>query len=468
MEGSDTMKTQHRIVKISRLGLVLLLAGVMAAAAPKMLAQTGSASKLQTEVASKLSHDKLLQGQNIMVNANGSQITLSGTVATQQQWQEAESVTANVSGVRTILNDLRIAGQGNASQGNTGQAVQSQNSPAEKYATESDQMAPPPPPDAAQPQEPPTPATPANGMSEAGNPPPPPPDQANQTGQNSGQQARPSYQGTYQGNGYRGQSYGAGYGSAYGAQNPQNGNQYNNESRYAPPPQPSGPVAVPAGTLLQIRTVEPLDSAHLQPGEGFDATVARDVWQGNVLAIPRGATVMGVVVEAKQPQGKLGGKPHMDLQITSLNLGGRTYRLDTNVWSSVGPNKAGYTVSNTATGGLLGAIIGGIIGRGAGAAVGAGVGAMAGLGASSATKGPHIYIPSEAVLNFHLNRPVTVQPVSWEEARRMAENVPQLQTRPGYGRRYPRPYSYGYASPPPYYYGAYPYYGPSYYFGLGW
>lgn len=458
-EGSDTMKTQHRILKISRLGVVLLLAGMMAAATPQMFAQTGTASKLQTTVASKLSHNKLLQGQNIMVNANGSQITLSGTVATQQQWQEAESVTANVNGVRTILNNLRIAGQGQDGQS---QAAQSQNSPAENYATESDQMAPPPPPDAAQPQEPPTPATPSNGMNEAGNPPPPPPDQ---TSQSTGQQARPAYEG----NSYRGQSYGAGYGAQNSQDyNSQTYNENSNQSRYAPAPQPSGPVAVPAGTLLQIRTVEPLDSAHLQPGQAFDATVARDVWQGNVLAIPRGATVMGVVVEANQPQGKLGGKPHMDLQITSLNLGGQTYRLDTNVWSSVGPNKAGYTASNTATGGLLGAIIGGIIGRGAGAAVGAGVGAMAGLGASSATKGPHIYIPSEAVLNFHLNRPVTVQPVSWEEARRMAENVPQLQTRPRYGRRYPHPYPYGYAYPPPYYYAPYPYYGPSYYFGLGW
>jgi hypothetical protein len=444
-----------------RLGLVLLLAGVVAAGAPRVFAQAGVNSELQAKVATKLSHNKLLQGQNIMVNASGSQVTLSGTVQTPKQWQEAESVTANVGGVRTILNNLTIA-------------EQSQGGPSQGYGNQgynaNDQMAPPPPPDAQDAPAPAPPMSPSYSMSDAGNPPPPPPDQQmsrggqmSQGGQNYGQQARPEYPG-----GTRGESYGAGY----GAQNYQgyNQNPYDNQRQYAPPPQQaSGPVSVPAGTLLQVRTVEPLDSAHLQPGQRFDATVANDIWQGNVLAIPRGAELQGVVVDAEQPQGKLGGKPHMELRLVSLNMGGQIYRLNTNVWSGVGANKAGYTAGNTVTGGLLGAIVGGIIGRGAGAAVGAGLGAMTGLGVSSATKGPQIYIPSEAVLNFHLAEPVRVQPVSWQEARRLSSNVPQLQTRPMYGRRYVRPYPYGYAYPPPYYYQPYPYYGPMYYsFGMGW
>lgn len=426
-----------------------MLAGVLPmAAGPGAIAQTGVNSGLQAEVASKLSHDPLLQGQNIMVNANGSQVTLSGRVQTEKQWQQAETVAANVSGVRTILNNLTIADQ----------ASQNPGSQPQSYGNASDQMAPPPPPDAQQPQAAPTPGSPSNAMNDAGNPPPPPPDQqASQNQQSYGQQPRPEYQG----NGYPGQSYGSGYGAPE--------YQGYNQNGPAPPPQPSEPVAIPAGTLLQIRTVEPLDSGRVQAGQMFDATVATDVWEGNVLAIPRGATLTGIVVQAEQPQGKLGGKPQMDLQLTSLNLSGRIYRLNTGVWSSVGPDKAGYTASNTVTGGLLGAIVGGIIGRGPGAAVGAGLGAMTGLGASSATKGPRIYIPSEAVLDFHLAAPVTVQPVSWEEARRLASSVPQLQIRPMYGRRYMRPYPYGYGYPPPYYSSPYPYWGPSYYsFGWSW
>lgn len=438
------MNTHREFAKLQRLGMVVLLAGTMAAAAPVVFAQTSANSGLQSEVASRLSHDKVLSGQNIMVNTDGAQVTLSGTVQNEQQWQEAETVAANVKGVRTILNNLTIAGQ---------------NNPGQASSASQNELAPPPPPDAEQPQTPATPETSVNGMSDAGNPPPPPPDQqSSEPSQTSGQQVRPEYQGQ-------------GYGAGYGAQNYQGYNQgqspYGNQNQYAPPPeQVSGPVSVPEGTLLQVRTVETLDSGRLQPGQMFDATVASDVWEGNVLAIPRGATLQGVIVEAAQPKGRLGGKPQLDLRITALSMGGQTYRLDTNVWTSVGPDKAGYSVGNAATGGLLGAIVGGIIGRGPGAAVGAGLGAMTGLGLSSATKGPRIYIPSEAVLNFHLTRPVTVQPVSWEEARRLASNVPQLQTRPIYGYRQPYPYGYAYSYP---YYAPYPYYGPTYYsFGMGW
>ena len=444
------MNRQRRILKLSSLGLVVLLAGVVAAATPKAFAQSTGATQmsssnphLQAEIASKLSRNKVLRGQNISVTVSGSQATLSGTVQTRKQWQEAETVTANVRGVRTILNNLTIAGQ-------------NLNSP----------MQAPPAPDLQQPPAPPTPQSPPSAMSDTGNPPPPPPDQASQSNQGYGQpsqQPRPEYQGReYQGNGYPSQSYGTGYGA-------QNYSPNNSQNGYAPPPQQSsGPVAVPAGTLLQIRLIEPLDSAHLKPGQIFDATVASDVWEGNVLAIPRGAMLRGVVVHATDPKGKLGGKSHLALQLTSLNMGGQSYRLDTNLWSGVGPNKAGYTASNTVTGGLLGAIIGGIIGRGPGAAVGAGLGAMTGLGVSSATKGPRIYIPSEAVLNFHLANTLAVQPVSWQEARRMAANMPQVQIHHMYRRYPPRPYPYGYMYRP-YYYAPYPYYGPSYYyFGVGW
>jgi hypothetical protein len=59
-------------------------------------------------------------------------------------------------------------------------------------------------------------------------------------------------------------------------------------------------------------------------------------------------------------------------------------------------------------GAALGAIIGGLAGGGKGAAIGATVGAGAGTGVSAATKGQQIKLPSETVLNFQLQSPVTV------------------------------------------------------------
>ena len=68
----------------------------------------------------------------------------------------------------------------------------------------------------------------------------------------------------------------------------------------------------------------------------------------------------------------------------------------------------------------MGAIIGGAIGRGEGAAIGAVAGGGAGAAASAASSGPGVWIPAEALVSFHLAAPVTVQPVTQQEAARLA------------------------------------------------
>ncbi len=230
-------------------------------------------------------------------------------------------------------------------------------------------------------------------------------------------------------------------------------------------PQPvSGPVMLPSGTLLNVRTSEPLDARKLQVGTMFQATVANDVYQGSVLAIPRGAVLTGQVTGVKKP-GDLAGKSGLQLQITSLSLGGQTYALTTDAWTGEGPGKGGYSAANTAGGAAFGALLGAVFGGGPGAAVGAVAGGATGLAASAATKGPQVLIPPEAVLNFHLASPVTVTPVSYQEAQRLQASIPQqpvLRRRPVYV--VPGPYyGYVYPYPYPYYYGPrYPYYYPRY------
>jgi hypothetical protein len=235
---------------------------------------------------------------------------------------------------------------------------------------------------------------------------------------------------------------------------------------YPPQPayqEPSGPVTVPAGTLLSVRTSEVLDSHRAQVGTMFQATVANDVYQGNVLAIPRGAVLTGKVTGIRKP-GDLAGKPGLQLHITSLNLGGQSYPLTTDTWTGEGPGKGGYSTANTAGGAAFGATLGAIFGGGPGAAIGAMAGGVTGLAASAATKGPQVVIPPEALLSFHLATPITVTPVSYQEAQRLQASVapqqPELRRRPVYA--YPYLYYYGYAYPYPY---PYPYvYRPGYYY----
>ncbi|HEX3435402.1 MAG TPA: BON domain-containing protein [Pseudacidobacterium sp.] len=223
--------------------------------------------------------------------------------------------------------------------------------------------------------------------------------------------------------------------------------------------QPSGPVTIPEGTLLNVRTSEPLDARRVQIGSMFQATVANDIFSGNVLAIPRGAVVTGQVVDV-QKSGDLAGKSGLQLQITSLQLGGQAYSLATDAWKANAPNKAGYSAGNTVGGAALGAMIGAIAGGGPGAAIGAVAGGTTGLAASAATKGPQVVIPPEAMLSFHLVTPVMVTPVSYQEAQRLADSVqpqqPRLMRRPAYmAAPYPYPYYYPYYYGPGYYYNRY-------------
>ncbi len=320
-------------------------------------------------------------------------------------------------------------------QGNWGQAgpppdAQNGQIPPQDGAAQSDDQGPPQYPGQAPDQSPgQTPGQPT------GQPPSQYPNQGPRAGQGYGQAPRPAYQPNSQNRPYA----------------------YQGQSAAPPPaPPPSGPVTLNAGMLLSIRTSEPLDSRKAKPGDYFQGTLAQGVFVGNVLAIPRGAQVTGRIVDVKKP-GELKGGASMALQLTNLNLGGNSYALATDVFSTGSPGKGGYTASNTVGAAALGAVIGAVAGGGPGAAIGAVAGTGVGLGASAATSGPRSIVPPEAILTFHLAAPATVQPVSYQEASELSAST----APPPPDRRYgPAPYGYapgGYPPPPPPGYAPYPY-----------
>jgi hypothetical protein len=398
--------------------------------------QISQDSQIESDVINAINASPTLQSEHIVAATAQGVVTLYGQVTSEQVRKQAESTVAQVKGVARVNNKLQIAGS----------------QPAD--AMQAGGMAGPPPADdessnqAGQPDQ----STQQNVQSGGAQ---------NQPYPSNGQPAaRPQYQ--------PGQSQ-PGYGApppAYAQQPPQSGGQqYGAPQQQAPQysgPYDPTPVTIPQGTLLQLRTAEPLDSKHAENGTLFQLTVIRDVYVGSRLAIPRGATVHGVVMDSRQ-SGDLGGSPELALRLLSIDLGGRNYKLVSDEFKVRGPNKAGYSASNIVGGAGLGAIIGAIAGRGAGAAIGAAVGATAGTAVSAATPGPRAWIPAEALVTFHLVEPVTVVPVTPGEAQRLAQSVtpggPNLYRRgPGYGA------GYGYAAPPPYplpppppYPAAYPY-----------
>jgi hypothetical protein len=226
----------------------------------------------------------------------------------------------------------------------------------------------------------------------------------------------------------------------------------NGQPGYAPPVyggQEAGiNVTVPIGALLRIRINQTLTSASAKAGDSFDGIVVSDIVAGGVVAIPRGASVHGIVVNAKK-SGALVGRGELSLQVTQVTLGGRVYPIVSEVWGHNGGDKTVQSVNNTAAGGAIGALFGAAAGGGKGAAIGAGVGGALGLGSSAASGGGQVFVPSEGLLTFHLAQPTAIATVSQAEMNRLAQGVPQPQQQ--LIRRYPPPYR------GPVYYRPYPY-----------
>jgi len=418
---------------------IMAWAGVAMLCAAAAIAQdSGTANgprtdgQIEMDVVQALDASQALKNDLITAATIQGKVTLSGTVSSQASKDLAGSIAGHVNGVSKVNNNLQVGNPQDA-QDASQYAAPAPDGDAQAMSDNAQQGAAPQPqaPPDQQPypqaQQQPYPQGQAQQEPYPNYPPPPPP-----------QQGRPAYQGQYQG------QYQGPYQGQYPQQPPAPGYQL-----------PTGPITLPAGTLLQVRTAEAVDNKHAAEGTPVQFTVIRDVNVGGVLAIPRGATVHGVVSGSKKA-GELSGSPELALALTSLDLGGQNYPLASDQFGVKGPDKTGRTVGNVFGGALLGAIIGGAVGRGAGAAIGAGAGAAAGTAASAATPGPNVWIPAEALVTFHLQEPITVQPVTAQEAQRLAQGLypggPTLYRRPpppyGYAGRAYAPY---YAYPPVYY-----------------
>src|ERR1700724_3858362 len=174
---------------------------------------------------------------------------------------------------------------------------------------------------------------------------------------------------------------------------------------HAPPPPKK--VTIPSGTTLAVRLVDSINSEPSQPGQTFHATLDSPLAVEGDVAIPAGYDVEGHLVEVKSA-GKFAGQSVVALQLDRISAGGKYYSLQTDQYRRQGSSRGKNTAAKVGTGAGIGAIIGAIAGGGKGAAIGAAAGGGLGGGVQAATKGQQIKLPSETVLNFTLQAPLTV------------------------------------------------------------
>lgn len=425
------MYQTHRSNNFSRFSRTALLTAALLTASSLGFAQTKPATmpdaQIEANVLKALAGAPELADQSITSTTVYGTVTLNGTVRDEPSRDLAEHLVANTAGVQKVVDQLVISAPAPAS-------VDSQQGATNPNLQSDGTMAPP------QGQNPQTQGNPnASGAPQYGAPPPP-----------QGQYPPPPYGAPPQYGQYPPPPQAGQYPQPYG------GPVYRQPYPPQYPPQYQQPyvaqrggdaVVVPSGSALRVRINQAMNSKSTAPGTTFDGVVLTDVVAGGAIAIPRGASFQGKVVDA-HTAGQLNGKGELKLQLTDVSFGGKTYPVVTDFWWHQGVDKTANTVGNTVGLAGVGAVIGAIAGGGVGAAVGAGVGGIAGLGVSSASGRGEAALPAEAIITFHLTQPTDVTTVSQAELNRLGAGVPtsaQLQ------RRYP--------PPPPY-----PYYGPAYYY----
>ena len=454
--SSPTALAWHaRLADLTR--ATVLLTGMLAVAGAAHAQNNVPDAQVESNVLKALAAAPELASASITTRTMYGTVTLSGTVQDEPTRRRAENLAANADGVKKVVDEIRLPNEQATAQTATGAPAQTNPAPAMvlqsdgTYAPATDANPAPgsAPAETAQRNNPEADAqldqqleNQAGNAQPMANNPAPPSDANTQQQANPYPSPRPNRRPL---NPYPTQP---GYPPSYAGTGQQ---PMYNEGQV-----PNQPVTIPSGALLRVRLNRTLSSDRTPAGTVFDGVIANDVVANGVVAIPRGASVQGTVVNAKS-SGVLKGRGEMSIQLTQVTLGGKQYPIVSDMWAHNGGDKTTETINKTAGFGAGGALLGALAGGGKGAAIGAGVGAALGLGSSAASGNGQVYIPAEALVTFHLAQPAAVQTVSEQEMQRLAYGVPATGDGPVRYRRaprvvigptyYPGYYPYGYPAP---------------------
>jgi hypothetical protein len=339
-------------------------------------------AKISSDIQSKFSQDSGLSDKQLSVQASNGVVTLGGTVDNDAQRDAASRQAASVAGVKEVVNNLQVRSAPQTAAAVAPAATEISNAPA--------------------------PATVR-------------PDR-DVRGRRKSKKDRVAKMS----------------GEADSSTNDSNSSQASADNRPAseplaqvPPLPANNPAATPAppvppaprkliidqGTQLAIRLIDPIDSEKNQTGDTFHATLNTPLTSDGEQAVSAGVEVVGHLVDVKSA-GKFKGQSVVVLQLDSLSAGGKTYNLQTDQYRKEGKSRGKNTAEKVGGGAIIGGIIGAIAGGGKGAAIGTAAGAGVGAGAQEVSKSQQIKLPSESVLNFTLQAPITVVHVANPDAHR--------------------------------------------------
>jgi len=197
-----------------------------------------------------------------------------------------------------------------------------------------------------------------------------------------------------------------------------------------PPPPPPAPVArtvtLPTGTVIPIRMTDTLDSGKTQPNTVFHGSLAGDLIVDGMVVAKSGASVTGRVIIAKDAT-HFTGSSELSIELTRIDTVDHPVDVVTDAYDKQGAGRGKNTALKTGGGAAVGAVLGGLLGGGKGAAIGAASGGGLGAGANGVTRGQQVQIPTETLVTFHLQSPISVTTSKKVGSSESADGLQQRQ-----------------------------------------
>ncbi len=301
-------------------------------------------NQITAQIERQIASENALAALPIQVQSVDGVVTLSGNVNDDAARELAAADAAQVAGVKTVVNNLVVAPvRAAAPAPQPAPAAPRQPKPRHRHVVEN---TPPPPP----------PITPPVEQSQPMPPPPPPPPPVTPP----------------------------------------------------PPPQPVAEnLTLPPGTDIPFRLSGTLETGVTQSNASFQGALASNLVVDGVVAIPRGSSITGRVIEAKDAA-HFTGRAELSLELTQITDQGSQIILVTQPLLQLGPARGKNTTEKAVGGALLGTLIGALAGGGRGALIGGAAGAGTGAGVNAVTRGQQVNIPAESILHFTLKAPVHV------------------------------------------------------------
>ena len=339
-------------------------------------------AKISSDIQNKFSQDSGLSDKQLTVQASNGVVTLGGTVDNDAQRDAASRQAASVAGVKEVVNNLQVGSAPQTAAVAAPAATEIANAPA-----------------------------PATGHADR--------EATAVSKRRKNRVAKISGEGDSSANDSNSSQMTADNKSASQAPPEITPLPANAPAAIQAPPPPPAPrkLIIDQGTQLAVRLIDPIDSEKNQTGDTFHATLNTPLTSDGEQAVPAGVEVVGHLVDVKSA-GKFKGQSVVVLQLDSFSAGGKTYNLQTDQYRKEGKSRGKNTAEKVGGGAIIGGIIGAIAGGGKGAAIGTAAGAGVGAGAQEISKSEQIKLPSETVLNFTLQAPITVVQVANPDAHR--------------------------------------------------